>query len=433
MCTGASCTADQPGDYTVTGLVVQTNARATALLRVMPLPVITGPTAATPTSAPTPPATDRIVRVVLDPVVASIGLGATQAYTARAFDAGGSDRGDVTARTTFSIQPTGSCVRGRCTAGAAGVYRVTGSLPGSEADGAAELRVTAAPLAQVVLDPAVGSVGVGGSQAYRVLGLDTAGAFLGEVTDRVVFSISPSGSCAANACSAARPGKHRVTAAVLGTGIVGAAMLRVTPAPLVQITLDPAVGSVVPKASQAYRTRGFDTLGNELGDVTARTAFTIEPAGSCSVASCTVMAAGDYTVTGSVVGTRVSATAPLRAVSLEPVRTVRRLPTEGLAWVLVLGGAFLLFTGGSVFAGAAVGGSRGARPAEPPPPNSSDGQRDDDWVRENVRVESRPGEVRTAVREDPRTTTFAVRLEPHGDPTGKQTVEEARHGDGPVA
>ena len=57
--------------------------------------------------------------LVLSPASASITAGGSQAYTAQCVDQYDNSLGDVTATTTFSIAPNGSCTGATCTATAA--------------------------------------------------------------------------------------------------------------------------------------------------------------------------------------------------------------------------------------------------------------------------------------------------------------------------
>jgi hypothetical protein len=301
---------------------------------------------------------------------------------------------------------------------------VIGVLSGTNVQAEVRLEVRRAPLARVLLDPAVGSVGVGGLQVYRARGLDAAGNDLGDVTEQTVLSISHGGSCAGRACTADRPGVYTVTGRVPGAPIVSA-VLRVTQATLAELMLEPTVGSIVPGASQAYQARGLDVDGNDLGDMTARTTFTMAPKGSCSAATCMVAEPGDYAVTGTARGTTVSTTVPLRVVSLAGKRPVADVLDARLPWVAILAGAFLLFSGGAVaLRPVLVPTTPGPwiRGTEPSPDPRRDGP---DWVRSNVRAESRSSPARAAVRDDPSEPGFRVRLEPYADNSGRQTVEES--------
>jgi hypothetical protein len=65
--------------------------------------------------------------ITVSPASATIAAGGTQAYSAQAFDPFNTSLGDVTASTTFSIAPDGSCTGANCTASVAGPHTVTGS------------------------------------------------------------------------------------------------------------------------------------------------------------------------------------------------------------------------------------------------------------------------------------------------------------------
>src|SRR5439155_16776917 len=69
-------------------------------------------------------------RIVISPSSATISAGGSQAYTAQGFDASNNSLGDVTAFTSFSISPEGSCAGATCTANVGGPHTVTGNDSG---------------------------------------------------------------------------------------------------------------------------------------------------------------------------------------------------------------------------------------------------------------------------------------------------------------
>ena len=73
------------------------------------------------------PAFDHIV---ISPANATIQSGDSQAYSAEAFDTDGASMGNVTADTTFSITPNGSCDGHTCSAKQLGAHTVTGTFSG---------------------------------------------------------------------------------------------------------------------------------------------------------------------------------------------------------------------------------------------------------------------------------------------------------------
>ena len=204
----------------------------------------------------------------------------------------------MTASTTFSIAPNGSCSGNVCTATAAGSHTVTGTDAG--ATRTASLSVTPGGLDHLVLSPASATITSGGSQAYTAEGRDQYDNSLGDVTASTTFSIAPNGSCTGASCTASVAGPHTVTGTK--TGKTGTASLQVTPGGLDHLVLSPASATIAAGGSQTYTAEGFDASNNSLGDVTASTTFTISPEGSCTGASCTASVAGPHTVTGTKTG-----------------------------------------------------------------------------------------------------------------------------------
>jgi len=271
-CTGASCTATAAGSHTVTGN--DGGKTSTASLTV------------------TSGALDHLV---LAPASATITAGGSQTYTAQGRDQYGNSLGDVTASTTFSIAPDGSCTGASCTATAAGSHTVTGSDAGKT--GTASLTVTAGALDHLVLSPSSATITAGGSQSYTADGRDLYGNSLGDVTSTTTFSISPDGSCTGATCTASVAGAHTVTGTKAGK--TGTASLQVNAATVDHIVISPASATITAGGSQAYTAEGFDAANNSLGDVTSGTRFSISPDGSCTGASCTATAAGSHTVVGN--------------------------------------------------------------------------------------------------------------------------------------
>jgi hypothetical protein len=85
---------------------------------------------------------------VVSPASASIVAGGSQAFTAQGFDASNNSLGDVTAQTTFTIAPDGSCAAAVCTATALGAHTVTGTDAGKTST--ASLLVTAGAVNLIV-------------------------------------------------------------------------------------------------------------------------------------------------------------------------------------------------------------------------------------------------------------------------------------------
>jgi Divergent InlB B-repeat domain/Cellulase (glycosyl hydrolase family 5) len=78
----------------------------------------------------------------------------------------------------------------------------------------ATFAIDAPVTARIVVSPATAVVGTGTAQAFTVEGFDADDQSLGDQTGAATFTISPSGSCAANTCSAPTVGVRVVTATV---------------------------------------------------------------------------------------------------------------------------------------------------------------------------------------------------------------------------
>ena len=271
-CTGSTCQATAPGTHTVTG----TNAGKsdTATLTV---------SAGGPAS------------ITISPTSSSVQAGVLQTYTVNATDQFGNPLGDVTAQTTFSISPSGTCTANQCTATITGSYQVTAT--DGTATAHASLTIKAAGLDHIVISPADATIPSGGSQSYTSEGFDVYGNSRGDLTSGTTFSITPNGSCTANVCSASISGSHTVR------GVRGSksatAILHVSLGGTAWITISPSASTAVAGVGVTYTAEAFDSSGNSLGDVTADTTFSISPDGSCSANSCSSTVAGAHTVTGT--------------------------------------------------------------------------------------------------------------------------------------
>jgi hypothetical protein len=274
-CTGTTCTASTSGAHTVTGS--SAGKTGTASLQVT---------------------SGTLDHIVISPASATITAGGSQGYTARGFDASGNSLGDVTASTTFTILPDGSCSGATCTATVAGSHTVTGTDAGKTSS--ATLTVNAGPLDHLALSPASASISAGGSQSYTAQGRDQYNNSLGDVTASTSFTIGPDGSCTGTTCTASTSGAHTVTGS--SAGKTGTASLQVTPAALDHLVLSPGSATIIAGTSQTYTAQGFDQYNNSLGDITGATTFTIAPDGSCTAASCTATTSGPHTVTGTDTG-----------------------------------------------------------------------------------------------------------------------------------
>ena len=204
--------------------------------------------------------------IVISPASATIAAGGSQAYTAEGFDSSDNSLGDVTASTTFSIAPNGSCSgddvhrdRGRVAHGDRQRRRGDGHRLAE--------RDRRAALDHLVLSPASATITAGGSQAYTAEGRDQYDNSLGDVTASTTFSIAPNGSCTGASCTASVAGAHTVTGTK--SGKTGTASLQVTAGAARPHRDQPRERHDRAGGSQAYTAEGFDASNNSLGDVTA--------------------------------------------------------------------------------------------------------------------------------------------------------------------
>jgi PKD repeat protein len=103
------------------------------------------------------------------------------------------------------------------------------------------------------------------------------------------------------------PGQYTVTLTVSdpeGKQDATSKVIRVGSAEVVfdHIVISPSNATIQPGGSRSYTAEAFDTEGGSMGNVTADTAFSIEPNGSCSGNTCTAQQPGAHTVTGTYRG-----------------------------------------------------------------------------------------------------------------------------------
>jgi hypothetical protein len=124
--------------------------------------------------------------LALTPASASIAAGGSQSYTATGFDQYNNNLGDVTASTTFSIAPNGSCTGASCTATVAGPHTVTGSNGGKTST--ASLTVAPGPASHLILTAPTNPVTPGSSFSVIVTLTDQYGNVATGYTGTVHFT-----------------------------------------------------------------------------------------------------------------------------------------------------------------------------------------------------------------------------------------------------
>jgi hypothetical protein len=197
-CTGVVCTSTVAGDHLVT-------AHNGGLIDSVNLHVGAGPLAS----------------IVISPDGATVTAGAGQAFTAEGFDINGNSLGDLTATTTFTIDPVTACPGHVCTPTLAGDHTVTGIAAGRM--DATTLHVTPAAATHFLLagigSPVVAVV----ARSVTVTALDrfgnTATAYAGTVH---FTSTDSAATLPANSTLTAGGGSFSVTFNTAGTQSVTA-------------------------------------------------------------------------------------------------------------------------------------------------------------------------------------------------------------------
>jgi hypothetical protein len=265
--------------------------------------------------------------LAITPASFSVTADGNVTYTATTTDSLGNSL-DVTAGTTFTITPDGSCSGRFCGSTVSGLHTVTASYQGAAA--MASLTVTHGQVTRLVLSPASATIVAGGSQGYTSVAYDRYGNSFGEVTASTTFYVDSTVNppCAANTCSTTNAGPHQVVGE--WNTVAGASPLTVTGGPVDHITLSPLTTTITAGSNMTYAVEAFDQYGNDLGDATGATTFSLSPDGSCSGSSCTATKAGTHTVTGTDSGKYAAATL---SVTAGPAATLTISPVSATAIV----------------------------------------------------------------------------------------------------
>jgi hypothetical protein len=254
-------------------------------------------------------------QLALSPSSASMTAGGSQTYTAAGYDQYGNSLGDLTASTTFTIAPNGSCTGSSCTATVAGAHTVTGTNAGKT--GTASLTVTPGPLNQLTISPTSATITAGGSQGYTATGSDQYGNSLGDLTASTTFTVGPNGSCAGATCTATVAGAHTVTGTNAGKTataslnvIAGAAAKLTLTAPSsapanhafnVAVSLSDQYGNVATGYRGTVHFSTSDLLAQTLGDMPADYTFTAADGGTHTFTAA-LATIGNQTITAADTG-----------------------------------------------------------------------------------------------------------------------------------
>ncbi len=320
-CSANACGSPVAFSYTVTG----TDA---GLTNTATLDVTAGPLAS----------------IFIDPWTASITAGSTQTYAATGFDANSNNLGDVTGSTTFSIDGGGTCSANACGSTVAGSYTVTATDAGLT--DAATLDVTAGDAYKLAFSqqPTNTVAGVNFSPAVTVTVQDIYGNTVITNDINVILNIgtNPGGGTlwgtgnlapvngvvtfSNNTITSVGSG-YTLTASSPRLGVIGATSnpFNIVPGAISRIAISPETASIVAGSTQTYTATSLDTWGNNLGDVTSNTTFSIGYGGhgTCSANACGDTVTGSHTVTATYAGLTkladLNVTAgPLAAIFISP-------------------------------------------------------------------------------------------------------------------
>lgn len=289
----------------------------------------------------TPFGSPALTRIEVAPASASLDIGASQTFTARAYASVGGNEvevanvsfaWDASDATKAALAPaTGASTN--ATALAAGTTNVQARAGGQQF--AISLTVNPPPpvLTRVTITPPSATIVVGASQQFTARAFDQfdqsfAGAAFSFTSDdesvaRVESSsVNADGSATATLVSRAAGTTHVTARATSGSTVVAssAATLTVNPPPplLTSIVVSPADASIATGETQQFAAHGFDQNGNEIAGVSFTWASSLQ---SVATIDATGLATGQGAGTSQITaasGTVTSAPATLH-VSAPPV------------------------------------------------------------------------------------------------------------------
>jgi len=152
-------------------------------------------------------------------------------------------------------------------------------------------------LDHITISPTTSTVTTDGGQTYVVEGFSALGVDLGDYASSATFTTDAPASCTGVTCSSTLPGDYPVTATI--GSLSTQATLHVTAGTLHHLVVSPHDVTVLDGGSQTYTAEGFDAHGNDLGDFTSSTIFTIDTETACPAQTCTASGPGDHAVTGT--------------------------------------------------------------------------------------------------------------------------------------
>jgi adhesin/invasin len=211
----------------------------------------------------------------------SAAAGTDITMTATPTSADGATYDPVTADTTFSISPDGSCAGAVCTAPTPGTHTITGTNA-TLGTAMVSTEVTAALATSIMITPASSELVAGGSTRFEVDARDTVGGTA--PVSSATLSIAPNGSCDGLVCTARTAGLHTVTATYAtpaGPVLTTTAQVRVVHARAERLRVRPHRSRVVVGEPVVLRAWTLDRFGNRIKGVTRRATFGMSGPGTC--------------------------------------------------------------------------------------------------------------------------------------------------------
>jgi uncharacterized protein (TIGR03382 family) len=280
-----------------------------------------------------------VATVSVSPMTATLAPGGSTTFTAQPRDANGNA---VTATVTW----TATSAAGTITSGgvftasntpgtyAAGVTATVGNVSGN-----ATVTIQTGALASLTVMPTLAMVQAGATAAFTVVGRDGSGTQVPVTPTWSVVSGGGTINAAGIFTAGTMAGTFGNTVRVEANGLAAFASVRVSPGPVIAVTVSPGSATVMAGGTQAFTAEARDAFNNV---VPIGVAWTSQPAAG------TINAGGLFTA-GSTPGTFSNAI------------TANASGVDGFASVTVTGGAGGGMAGGSAggMAGGAAGGMAG--------------------------------------------------------------------------
>ena len=305
---------------------------------------------------------NAVSRVVLSPDSTSLTLGASTAFSFKAYNAHGHEVTDFTGA-TFSWTSTApdyvsADPNGYATAKQLGSARLILSI-----DGAADtsvVEVVATPVASVAVSPTSVSLTAGQTAQLTATARDASGNVL---TDRVPTWTSNDTNVAVVSSSGVVTGKATGSATVSATveGKVASASISVAPAPVASVTVTLNASSLTVGQSTQAAAVAKDANGNVLSGLTVTWSASAPTIASVtSQGTVTALAAGTSNIVATVGGKSGSATETVAAPVQTPASVQITAPTTSITTGNTLQlGATVKDSAGQTMTGASVSWSSG--------------------------------------------------------------------------